>query len=223
MVSCGQSTLWYDSYESFILFKILMVSSTEGGSIITCWNLLVSAPSFSMCSLNSSKVVAPINCKSPLANAGFNTFAASIEPLLFPAPTTLWTSSMNSITLSTSISSSTTPLILSSNCPLYLVPATKEVKSKETILLSNNVLGASPCTILSAKPSTIVVLPTPGSPIITGLFFFFLANICATLLIESSLPITGSILPSDALLVTSIEKLSNMGVSVFLLLIFFFL
>ena len=62
----------------------------------------------------------------------------------------------------------------------------------------------------------MVVLPTPGSPIITGLFFFFLANICATLLIESSLPITGSILPSDALLVTSMEKLSNIGVSALL-------
>ncbi len=149
--------------------------------MMTCWNLLANAPSFSIFSLNSSNVVAPINCKSPLANAGFNTFAASIDPDALPAPTTLCTSSMNRITLSTSISSSTTPLILSSNCPLYFVPAIKDVKSKDTILLSNNVLGASPNTILSAKPSTMVVLPTPGSPMITGLFFFFLANICATL------------------------------------------
>ena len=31
--------------------------------------------------------------------------------------------------------------------------------------------GTSPATIRCASPSTIAVLPTPGSPISTGLFF----------------------------------------------------
>ena len=130
-----------------------------------------------MFSLNSSNVVAPISCKSPLDKAGFNTLAASIDPDEFPAPIMVCTSSRNKITLSTVINSSTTPFILSSNCPLYFVPATKDAKSNDPILLFNNVLGASPLMIFKAKPSTIVVLPTPGSPIITGLFFFFLARI----------------------------------------------
>ena len=52
--------------------------------------------------------------------------------------------------------------------------------------------GTSPLTILNAKPSAIAVLPTPGSPINTGLFFVFLDRILITFLISSSLPITGS-------------------------------
>ena len=43
-----------------------------------------------------------------------------------------------------------------------------------------------------AKPSAIAVLPTPGSPIKIGLFFVLLDRTCITLLISSSLPITGS-------------------------------
>ena len=43
-----------------------------------------------------------------------------------------------------------------------------------------------------AKPSAIAVLPTPGSPIKIGLFFVLLDKTCITLLISSSLPITGS-------------------------------
>ena len=37
--------------------------------------------------------------------------------------------------------------------------------------LSLSVSGTSPRTIRWARPSTIAVLPTPGSPISTGLFF----------------------------------------------------
>ena len=55
--------------------------------------------------------------------------------------------------------------------------------------------------ILIAKPSTIAVLPTPGSPIRTGLFFVLLERTCITRLISSSLPITGSRSPLEALIV----------------------
>ena len=52
--------------------------------------------------------------------------------------------------------------------------------------------------ILFANPSTIAVFPVPGSPTKIGLFFDLLDKICNNLLISSSLPITGSNLPSLA-------------------------
>ena len=42
----------------------------------------------------------------------------------------------------------------------------------------------------------MAVLPTPGSPIKTGLFFVFLDKILVILLTSSSRPITGSTFPS---------------------------
>ena len=59
--------------------------------------------------------------------------------------------------------------------------------------------GTSPSTIFWAMPSEIAVLPTPGSPTRIGLFLVLLLNICRTLRISSSLPITGSSLPCAAL------------------------
>ncbi len=53
-------------------------------------------------------------------------------------------------------------------------------------------------TIACAKPSTTAVLPTPGSPINTGLFFVRRERICITRSISGSRPITGSSLPSRA-------------------------
>ena len=55
--------------------------------------------------------------------------------------------------------------------------------------------GTSPATIRCASPSTIAVLPTPGSPISTGLFFVRRERIWITRRISSSRPITGSSLP----------------------------
>ena len=50
----------------------------------------------------------------------------------------------------------------------------------------------------SARPSTIAVLPTPGSPISTGLFLVRRESTCIVRRISSSRPITGSSLPSRA-------------------------
>ena len=47
-----------------------------------------------------------------------------------------------------------------------------------------------------ASPSTIAVLPTPGSPISTGLFFVRRLSTWMTRRISSSRPITGSSLPA---------------------------
>ena len=45
----------------------------------------------------SFKVVAPIICISPLANAGLKRLAASNEPVVAPAPTIVWSSSIKII------------------------------------------------------------------------------------------------------------------------------
>ena len=105
-----------------------------------------------------------------------------------------------------------TAFMRSSNWPRYFVPATRDAKSKVTILLSKRTLLTFFSMIFNARPSTMAVLPTPGSPIKTGLFFFLLDNTCATRSISFSLPMTGSSLPSLASFVRSLPKLSKTGV-----------
>jgi len=65
-----------------------------------------------------------------------------------------------------------------------------------------------------ASPSTIAVLPTPGSPISTGLFFLRRASTSIVVSISFARPITGSSLPSRASFVRSREYLSRFGVLV---------
>ena len=183
--------------------KICIVSSGLAGSTITFWKRLSKAASFSTCFLYSSRVVAPMIWISPLAKAGLNILEASIEPLDPPAPIIVWISSMKRIIDLSSSTSAIRALILSSNCPLYLVPATIEAKSNITTLLSNKILLTLRCEILSANPSAIEDLPTPASPSNIGLFFFLLERIWETLSISLSLPTIGSNLPSSAYLVKS--------------------
>ena len=54
-----------------------------------------------------------------------------------------------------------------------------------------------------ASPSAIAVLPTPGSPMSTGLFFVRRDSTCMTRRISSSRPMTGSSLPFRAASVRS--------------------
>ena len=63
--------------------------------------------------------------------------------------------------------------------------------------------GTSPLTMRSARPSTIAVLPTPGSPMRTGLFLVRRDRTWMVRRISSSRPITGSSLPSRAASVRS--------------------
>ena len=191
---------------------IFKVSSLFGESTTTFWKRRSSAPSFSKLVLYSSKVVAPIHWISPRASAGLKMLEPSIEPDELPAPTNVWISSMKIMMSGFSLNSSIITFIRSSNCPRYFVPATIDVKSKRTIRLSFRLRGHSPLKIFMARPSTIAVLPQPGSPMMMGLFFFLRERICAIRLISISLPITGSNLPSDAILIRSFEKLSKTGV-----------
>ena len=180
-----------------------MDASTSGSSTLTGWKRRSNAASFSTYFRYSLMVVAPINCISPLAREGFKMLDASMAPSAPPAPMMVCSSSRNRIILPASITSLTTFLILSSNSPRYLLPATMADKSSVRTRLSFTVNGTSPDTIRSASPSTIAVLPTPGSPIKQGLFLVRLLKIWITLWISSSLPITGSRLPSSAIAVKS--------------------
>ena len=65
----------------------------------------------------------------------------------------------------------------SSNSPLYLLPATMPERSNTTRRLSFTVSGTIPITMRCASPSTMAVLPTPGSPVRHGLFFVRLLRI----------------------------------------------
>ena len=170
-----------------------MVSSTVGSSTCTGWKRLSRAASFSMYCRYSSRVVAPMQCSSPLASMGLSMFPASMLPSVLPAPTMVCSSSMNRmICPSLFFTSSSTAFRRSSNSPRYLAPATSAPMSREKIFLSFKPCGTSPRTILCARPSTTAVLPTPGSPIRTGLFLVFLDRMRITFRISASLPITGS-------------------------------
>ena len=108
--------------------------------------------------------------------------------------------------------SSMTFLRRSSNWPLYWVPATMPERSSCTTRLSERVSGTSSLTTLWAMPSTMAVLPTPGSPIRTGLFLVRLLRTSMVLSTSSARPITGSSLPSRAIWVRSRLYSSRVGV-----------
>src|SRR4029079_3853079 len=127
--------------------------------------------SFSTCVRYSSSVVAPTQCSSPRASAGFNRFEASMAPSPLPAPTSVCISSMNRmIWPCEDWISESTAFSRSSNSPRYLAPAISAPRSSDSTFLSFRLSGTSPLTMRCARPSTIAVLPTPGSPISTGLF-----------------------------------------------------
>ena len=180
------------------------MSSTDGSSTRTGWNRRSSAGSFSMCWRYSSSVVAPIARSSPRASMGFSMFPASIAPSAAPAPTIVWSSSMN-VTISPSLSaiSLRTAFSRSSNSPRYFAPATIAPRSSAISRLCLSDSGTSPATIRCASPSTMAVLPTPGSPIRTGLFFVRRESTWIVRRTSSSRPITGSSLPRRACSVRS--------------------
>ena len=129
---------------------------------------------------------------------------ASTAPSAPPAPTSVCNSSMNvMISPSESAISLSTALNRSSNSPRYFAPATIEPMSSAMTRLLRRPSGTSPSTMRRARPSTIAVLPTPGSPMSTGLFLVRRESTWMIRRISSSRPITGSILPWRAASVRS--------------------
>mmetsp|Transcript_30063 Transcript_30063/g.50545 ORF Transcript_30063/g.50545 Transcript_30063/m.50545 type:complete len:251 (-) Transcript_30063:813-1565(-) len=197
-------TPWCTSYRSRRPRRMEMVSSTFGWSTYTCWNRRSSAGSFSMNLRYSSSVVAPIHLRLPLASIGFSRLPASMAPSDLPAPTTVWISSMNSTTCpSESVTSFITAFSLSSNSPRNLAPAMSDPRSRDISRRPIRAAGTSPATMRWANASDMAVLPTPGSPMRTGLFFDRRDRIWIHLRISSSRPITGSRRPLRASAVRS--------------------
>ena len=87
-----------------------------------------------------------------------------------------------------------------------------EPRSRAIIRLPSKKSGTFSVKINCANPSATAVLPTPGSPIKTGLFFVRRAKTAITSSISFSRPITGSKLPSIASLVTFSAYSSKVGV-----------
>ena len=187
------------------------MSSTLGSPTKTCWKRRSSAGSFSIRSRYSSSVVAPIRCSSPRASIGLSMLPASIaESPPAPAPTTVCSSSMKVMTWpSAPLISSRTALSRSSNSPRYFAPATIAARSRLSTRRPLSESGTSPATMRWASPSTTAVLPTPGSPMSTGLFLVRRDSTCTTRRISASRPITGSSLPSSARAVRSTAYFSS--------------
>ena len=129
-------TPWCCSYLSFRPRRIDTVSSTVGSLTNTGWKRRARAASFSTCLRYSSSVVAPIQCSSPRASAGFNRLEASIAPSALPAPISVCISSMNrTIPPSALMTSCRTAFSRSSNSPRYFAPAIKRAHVEREQLL----------------------------------------------------------------------------------------
>ena len=83
-------------------------------------------------------------------------------------------------------------------------------RSRATSRLFLSPSGTSPATMRWASPSTMAVLPTPGSPISTGLFLVRRESTWMTRRISSSRPMTGSSLPLRA---SSVRSLASIAAS----------
>jgi hypothetical protein len=117
-------TPWCSSYRGNSPRKIASVSASDGSTTSIVWNRRESALSLLNARRNSSWVVLPMHRKEPLPSAGLSRFDASIEPpLVAPAPTSVWISSMNRIAFGLSSRALITPLSRSSKSPRYRVPA----------------------------------------------------------------------------------------------------
>ena len=137
-----------------------------------------------------------MHCSSPRASAGLSMLEASIAPSAAPAPTIVCSSSMKRITFLFCAISFITALSRSSNWPRYLVPAMTAAMSSVRMRCLAQRSGHSPFAMSCASPSTIAVLPTPGSPISTGLFFLRRDSTSMTRSISFARPMVGSSLPS---------------------------
>jgi hypothetical protein len=134
--------------------------------------------------------------KFPTGERGLQHVAASIAPSALPAPTSVWISSMKMIVLPSSLGEvlqHRLQALLELAAVLGAGEERGQVEHQQALVLER--LGTSPLTMRCARPSTMAVLPTPGSPISTGLFLVRRCRIWMQRRISSSRPITGSSFP----------------------------
>mmetsp|Transcript_18459 Transcript_18459/g.58108 ORF Transcript_18459/g.58108 Transcript_18459/m.58108 type:complete len:209 (-) Transcript_18459:741-1367(-) len=198
-------TPWWASYRSRRPRRMATVASIEGSPTWTFWKRRSKALSRSTCSRYSSSVVAPMTRSWPRARSGLRRFPASMAPSVRPAPMTVWISSMKQTTPGggADVISPSTALSRSSNSPRYFAPAIRAPMSRDHSFTPRIPSGTSSSTMRAARPSATAVLPTPGGPTSTGLFFVRRDRTWTTRRISSSRPITGSSFPSRASCVMS--------------------
>mmetsp|Transcript_42788 Transcript_42788/g.128472 ORF Transcript_42788/g.128472 Transcript_42788/m.128472 type:complete len:234 (-) Transcript_42788:324-1025(-) len=151
-----------------------------------------------------SSVVAPMHRSSPRDSRGFSRIDASITPPPCCAlgPVTVWMSSMKRMYFApstASVSSCKTFFMRSSNSPGMNAPAMSIPMSSAITEQPASTSGTSPAAMRSARPSTSDVLPTPGSPRMTGLFLVRRDRMLRTRRSSSLRPTTGSSFPAFAI------------------------
>ena len=133
---------------------------------------------------------------SPRARAGLSRFAAFIAPSAAPAPTMVWISSMKRMIWpagALDLLQHGLEAVLELAADISPRRRARPGRARPRCLFLSD-SGTSPRTMRWAMPSTIAVLPTPGSPMSTGLFFVRRESTCMTRRISSSRPMTGSTL-----------------------------
>jgi hypothetical protein len=158
--------------------------------------------------LYSSSVVAPTQCNSPRANAGFSICSrvhGALSVFSCPDHGMNFVDKNNGLTLRLWLTQLRTLLSRSSKSPLNFAPASSEAMSSDKTRLPLSESGTSPLPpIRRARPSTMAVFPTPGSPIEhRGCSYCVFAEPEWRGGIPSSRPMTGSNLPNRALSVKS--------------------
>ena len=119
-------------------------------------------------------------------------FEASIEPSpVAPAPTRLCISSIYTMAFPSCAAPSIIILMRFSKSPRNCVPATSVPRSNRYIRLPFRRSGTRPSFISRASPYTSAVLPTPGSPTCSGLFFSLRHNTCIVRSSSRWRPISG--------------------------------
>ena len=189
-----------------------MVSSTDGSPTSTGWNRRSSAGSFSTCSRNSSSVVAPTIRSSPRASIGLSMLHGVHRALAGRAGAD---DRVHLVDERDDLPVAALDLV---EHGLAAAPRTRRGTSRRPPSRRGRARsascraaspGTSPATMRWARPSTTAVLPTPGSPMSTGLFLVRRDSTCTTRRISASRPITGSSLPSRARAVRSTPYFSS--------------
>ncbi len=85
-------------------------------------------------------------------------------PVVAPAPTMVWISSMKRMACGIFFTPAMTPLSRCSNSPRNLVPASSAPMSSDQTEAFSSTWGTFFSWMASASPSAMAVLPTPGSP-----------------------------------------------------------
>ena len=181
-----------------------IVSSTVGWSTRTGWKRRSSAASFSMCLRYSSRVVAPMRVELAAGEHRLEQVGGVHRALgrARPDDRVELVDEEDDLALGVlDLLQDGLEALLELAAELGAGDERAEVERDDALVLQPS--GTSPRTMRWASPSTIAVLPTPGSPIRTGLFFVRRLRTWMVRRISSSRPMTGSSLPARASAVRS--------------------